>query len=114
MAARDSRPWLSHALPLLLAAACSTVSSYPTAISRPAEGAPDRFVLEDGSPISGTPGAAPCRSPIRDPRGGAPLVMERAYRGSGDYATGGRYGAGAGELLRIDCASGAPLGIVRG
>jgi len=96
-------------------AACNTVSSYPTAVSRPAEGAPERFVLADGSAIAGTPGAAPCRSPIRDPRGGDPLTMERAYPGTGDYAAAaGRFGVRAGELLRVDCATGERLGIVRG
>lgn len=106
----------SRALPaLLLLGACSTVVSYPTALSRPAQDAPERFVLDDGGAISGTPGTAHCRSPIRDPRGGEPLVMERAYRGNGDYrVAGGRYGVGPRELMRVDCATGAPLGIVRG
>jgi hypothetical protein len=108
------RRWLTPAVCLLLAAACNTVTSYPTVIARVAEGAPDHFVLDDGGAISGSPGAAPCRSPIRDPRGGAPLVLERAYQGSGDYTTDGRYGVRTGELLRIDCANGTALGVVRG
>jgi hypothetical protein len=108
------RAWLVRAMPLLIAAGCNTVSSYPTAIARPAVDAPEHFVLDDGGAITGTAGAAPCRSPIRDPRGGAPLTLERAYQGSGDYATAGRYGVHAGELIRVDCANGVALGIVRG
>jgi hypothetical protein len=100
-------------LPAVLLGACTTATSYPTAVLRPADGAPEHFVLEGGETMNGAPGG-PCRSPIRDPRGGAPLVMVRAYQGSGDYDANGRFGTHAGELVRVDCASGAPLGIVRG
>ena len=103
------------ALVLLLAGGCNTSLNYPTAVLRQAEGAPDRFVRADSSPITGTPGAAPCTSPIVDPRNGARLTMERAYQGNGDYSVpAGSYGVGTGELLRVDCATGAPIGIVRG
>jgi len=96
-------------------AACNTSMSYPTAVLRPAEGAPERFVKADSSPITGTPGAAPCASPIVDPRNGARLTMERAYQGNGDYTVpAGSYGVRTGELLRVDCATGAAVGIVRG
>jgi hypothetical protein len=98
-----------------LLAACNTSLNYPTAVLRPAMDAPERFLREDGSPITGTPGAAPCTSPIVDPRSGARLLMERAYQGSGDYSVpAGRYGVGAGELLRVDCATGLAVGVVRG
>jgi hypothetical protein len=41
--------------------------------------------------------------------------MQRAYGGRGDYSVPqGAYGVRTGELLRVDCADGAPLGIVRG
>jgi hypothetical protein len=103
------------ALALLAAGGCNTVTNYPTTVLRPAQDAPERFVLEDSSAITGTPGAAPCRSPIVDPRTGARLMMERAYRGNGDYSVpGAAYGVRAGELLRVDCANGQPIGIVRG
>jgi len=100
----------------LLAGACGNTSlNYPTAVLRPAMDAPERFVREDGSTITGTPGAAPCTSPIVDPRSGARLTMERAYQGSGDYTVPpGRYGIGTGELLRVDCATGLAVGVVRG
>ena len=97
-----------------LAAACN-VTSYPTTVLRPAQDTPERFVLADSSVVTGTPGAAACRSPLLDPRNGARLTMERASRGSGDYAVpAGSYGVRGGELLRIDCSNGQPVGIVRG
>jgi len=100
---------------VVLAAACNTVTSYPTAVSRPAQDAPERFVMTDSSAITGTPGAATCHSPIVDPRSGARLTMERAYHGNGDYSVpAGSYGVRAGELLRVDCANGQAIGIVRG
>lgn len=102
-------------LSLVALAACNMVSSYPTTILRPAENTPERFVLADSSPITGTPGAAACRSPLVDPRNGARLTMERADRGRGDYAVpAGSYGVRARELLRIDCSNGQAVGIVRG
>jgi hypothetical protein len=103
------------ALALVAAGGCNTVTSYPTAVLRPAQGAPERFVLADSTAITGTPGAALCHSPIVDPRTGARLTMERAYHGNGDYSVpAGSYGIGSGELLRVDCANGQPIGIVRG
>jgi hypothetical protein len=113
---RESNRTFLRKLPLLLlAGACNTAVSYPTAISRPAQDAPEHFVLGDGSALNGTPGAATCSSPLRDPRGGDPITLERSYQGSGDYrVSGGRYGVGAGELLRVNCANGTALGIVRG
>jgi hypothetical protein len=103
------------ALALLLTAGCNTSLNYPTAVLRQAEGAPDRFVRADSSPISGTPGATACTSPIVDPRNGARLTMERAYQGNGDYTVpAGSYGVASGELLRVDCATGAPIGVVCG
>lgn len=101
---------------LLLAIGCATMGgSFPTAVRRPAEDTPDRFVRADRSPIAGTPGAAACVSPIVDPRSGAQLTMARSSGGRGDYSVAaGRYGVGPGELLRIDCANGSPLGVVGG
>lgn len=98
----------------VLAAACNAVTIYPTDVLRPAENAPERFVLADSTAIRGTPGAAACRSPIVDPRNGARLTMARAYQGNGDYTVpAGSYGVRAGELLRVDCATGEPIGVVR-
>ena len=100
---------------VIAAAACSTTMNYPTTVLRPAQDAPERFVRADASPITGTPGAATCFSPIVDPRSGARLTLVRSYQGSGDYSVAaGSYGTAAGELLRVDCASGQPAGVVRG
>lgn len=102
-------------LALVTLAACGMVSSYPTTILRPAENAPERFTLADSSAVTGTPGAATCRSPLVDPRNGARLTMQRADRGRGDYSVpAGSYGVRGGELLRVDCSNGQPVGIVRG
>jgi hypothetical protein len=50
-----------------------------------------------------------------DPRTGLRLVLERSESGHGDYAVpAGRYGVEPGHLLRLDCATGKTLGIVRG
>lgn len=107
---------LAAAALVLASGACGNTSlNYPTAVLRPAMDAPERFVREDSSPITGTPGSAMCHSPILDPRSGARLVMERAYQGSGDYSVpADRYGVGARELLRVDCATGQAVGVVRG
>ena len=82
---------------------------------RVASDVPDRFLV--GS-ISGdatsepAPGGA-CRSPMVDPRDGARLTMVRSSSGQGDYQVPpGRYGVAANELLRLDCGTGRPLGIV--
>jgi len=112
---RTSLLRLALATGLIGAAACTTVMNYPTTVLRPAEGAPERFVRADRSPLAGAPGTATaCESPLVDPRTGAQLMMQRSYGGRGDYSVAaGAYGAGTGELLRVDCADGAPVGIVR-
>jgi hypothetical protein len=101
---------------ILATAACTTVMNYPTTVLRPAEGVPDRFVRADRSALTGTPGTSvACESPLVDPRTGAQLMMQRSYGGRGDYSVApGVYGVAAGELLRVDCADGTPVGIVRG
>ena len=54
-----------------------------------------------------------CVSPMVDPRDGTEVrfVFSTSY---GDYEVpAGRYGAGAGDLLRLDCNTGRVIGIVR-
>jgi len=59
------------------------------------------------------PGAN-CRSPLTDGRDGTEIRMQRAAGGVADYAVpAGRYGVNEGELLRVRCETGEPLGIVR-
>jgi hypothetical protein len=104
-----------------LAAACGYRSSggFPTAVTmRTAVDVPARFdPPPDFSRIApaDTIAGGACLSPMVDPRDGTALRMERAAQGRADYAVPeGRYGVGPGELLRIDCNTGAPVGIVRG
>ena len=101
---------------LAATAACNTRTTYPTAVLRPADGAPPHFVRADMSPLVGPSGVAvACPSPIMDPNTHAQLTMVRSYAGRADYAVPqGAYGVGAGELLRVDCGDGSPVGIVKG
>jgi hypothetical protein len=55
-----------------------------------------------------------CRSPIIDPRDQTRRARIRSAGGRGDCEPQPlRYGLGDGELLRVDCASGRAVGIVR-
>jgi hypothetical protein len=59
------------------------------------------------------PGNA-CLSPMHDPRTNTEIKMTRAANGQADYKVpDGRYGVGSGQLLRLDCNTGRPLGIVK-
>ena len=55
-----------------------------------------------------------CRNPMYDPRDGTRLVLEAALEGRvGDYSVpAGRYGVRERELLRLDCGTGRPIGVV--
>lgn len=58
------------------------------------------------------PGNA-CLSPMHDPRDNTELKMVRAANGMADYKVpDDRYGVGRHQLLRLDCNTGRPLGIV--
>lgn len=55
-----------------------------------------------------------CRNPLIDPRDETRLTLIRSAEGRGDYEPGPlRYGLHEGELLRVDCASGRAVGIVK-
>jgi hypothetical protein len=98
----------------IIAAACVTGTAGATdAQYRPAVDPPVRFVTVDGQPAEDT-----CRSPMIDPRDQTQLRLARSWQEGnthrGDYEVPlGRYGVRDGELLRIDCLSGEPIGIVR-
>lgn len=85
--------------------------------ARPARDVPARFEpvapamrLAPSDTISGDG----CTSPIRDPRDGTELRLERAISPRGDYVVPAeRYGSGTDELLRVDCNTGAVIGFVR-
>jgi hypothetical protein len=80
---------------------------------RPAQDTPVRFVTMDG--VEAEEG---CRTLLLDPRDQTPLRLHRStqfgmsYRGDYDVPAG-RYGVQRGELLRLDCATGEVIGIVR-
>ena len=57
-----------------------------------------------------------CNSPLTDPRDGTQLIMQASYgeEGVGDYVVpSGKYGVKSGELLRVNCATGEVVGIVK-
>lgn len=99
---------------LMAGAGCASSSTWSAATVRPATDTPPVFLTVDGSvPASG------CSSPLVDPRDDSRLrLMRSSSRGSvhlGDYEVPtGRYGVRGGELLRIDCGTGQPLGVVAG
>ena len=103
---------------LVALAACSTTSGgFPDGGSvRPGTDLPDHFLL--GVPgaegMSEPDGGEACRSPLVDPRDGTRLVLSRSSGGRGDYEVpAGRYGVAERELLRVECGTGRPSGVVR-
>lgn len=89
-------------------AGCATSDFGPGTVLRPAVDAPDTFAAD------APPELFECLSPLRDARNGVRLTLVRSSDGEGDYAVeGSRYGVNRGELLRVDCGTGAPIGIVR-
>jgi hypothetical protein len=83
-----------------------------TALDVPArfEPTPPATRVAPGDTMSGSG----CTSPLRDPRDGTEIRLERAISPRGDYsAPADRYGLGPGELLRVDCNTGSAIGIVR-
>jgi hypothetical protein len=85
-------------------------------VLRAAADAPAQFVAVLGArgvPGDTIPGPG-CRSPLFDPRDDVRLILTRSAVGRGDYTVPDRrYGVMEGELLRVDCNTGRPLGIVQ-
>ncbi len=103
---------------LLFVAACGRSGPWQL-VPRPVTGLPEQFVANAPSPAGAEAGA--CRTPLRDARDGTLLTLVRSTRGRGemdvawgDYAVSpaGRYGVQVGELLRVECGSGQPVGKV--
>lgn len=101
---------------LLVTVACATMPemSETDREVRPAEDTPPAFVTEDGvAPVQ------TCNATVIDPRDQTRLRLMRSaviggsYRGDYDVPSG-KYGVRRDELLRVDCATGEPLGVVRG
>lgn len=112
-------PRLIQPFPALLAsaallAACATSDFDPARVGPAPDPVPARFVNEAGAGASSASPEAGCRSPMVDPESGTALRMIRSSRTQGDYAApAGAYGLAEDELLRLDCASGRVIGVVR-
>lgn len=98
----------------LAAGACGGSVLPPDTAARPVSGAPSRFLFDaTGFDPDTMVGRSACRSPLVDPNDGTRLILARSDGGRGDYRVPrGRYGVGAGDLLRINCKTGAVIGIV--
>ena len=100
-----------------IATACAkTLSTLPPdSVARAPEGSvPARFIF-DASAVNTDSAAVPaCRSPLVDTRNGTRLVLVRSEQGKrADYSVAPEnYGVGPADLLRINCQSGAVIGIV--
>lgn len=86
----------------------------------PARETPSFFVVDSSFAPLPAPGQKTCAVHMRDPGDGTRLTLRRSLkRGDpdeylGDYTVGasGKYGIAKGELLRLACESGRPIGIV--
>lgn len=87
---------------------------------RPAEGLPDRFIPDSTYVVADTAPSV-CVVHLTDPEYRIRLLLvrsigaEAAPDGRGDYGVepAGSYGLRKDELLRVECATGRPLGVVR-
>jgi hypothetical protein len=96
-----------------LGCASSHVEGFPSDASvRPLTDAPTQFAV---SASAGTRLPTDiCQSPLFDQRDGTTLRLERSVPGRGDYdVPTGHYGAQAGDLVRVDCRTLQPIGLVR-
>ena len=108
---------LSPLLAALALTACAATSTFsPATPMRTGLHLPARFDPPAGFervlPGDTLPGAR-CLNGLRDPRDGTTLRMERSGNGLADYEVPAeRYGVAWSELLRVECNTGRPLGIV--
>lgn len=83
-----------------------------TSVVRAAVDVPDRFE----APANTKLGSNSCKSPLTDPEDGTKIILQTSFgeEGLGDYVVPqGKYGVKSGELLRINCATGEVVGIVK-
>lgn len=104
-------------LGLLAGCAIGGASTWPIDAPprRQAVDVPEAFSISPSEVVAPPREAADaCRNPMYDPRDGTRLVLEAALEGRvGDYAVPpGRYGVRERELLRLDCRTGRPVGVV--
>jgi hypothetical protein len=95
------------AIACALACAARRGATTTTAELRAPINPPENFAASD-------PSGAACLSPMTDPRDGTVLRLVWSSGGVGEYEVPkGRYGVGADEVLRVDCASGKAIGIAK-
>lgn len=115
MRGKGNRKYLAPSVLLLTFGACT--AHRPASPPRAPVNAPDHFLIvvldASGTETTSEPlGTPACRSPLQD-LDGSRLTLVRSSGGQGDYMVDeGRYGVGARELLRVECATGKPLAIV--
>ena len=118
LALKDSSRRSLVAAQLLLLAACGqNNSSFPSPTPvRAGTDLPAQFEPPTGFArltLTDTIAGNACLSPMHDPRNKTEIRMVRAANGQADYKVpDGRYGVGKHQLLRLDCNTGRPLGIV--
>ena len=101
-------PRLSLLVPLLMLGCSAT----PRLRALPS-GLPSHFLVQDSAGPRAPHAGEGCRNPLLDPSSGGSLTLVRSERGLGDYsAPPGAYALKANELLRIECATGVPVGVV--
>src|SRR3954449_10002001 len=96
----------------MLGCASRHTERFPTDVGmRMLTGAPTQLVQR--SSLRATRRTDICQSPLVDERNGKTFRLMRAEPGRGDYDIPvGLYGALKGELLRVDCRTLQPLGLV--
>lgn len=102
------------ALSLSVLAACASTPG-PHARLQPAQDLPAQFQVQQADGSTRVPQAGEgCRNPLLDPANQARLVLQQSRDGWGDYSVpAGHYGAAGSQWLRVECATGKPLGLVQ-
>ncbi|HVK52327.1 MAG TPA: hypothetical protein VM469_11395 [Pseudoxanthomonas sp.] len=99
---------------LCVLAACASAPG-PHASVQPAADLPAQFQVQQADGSTRAPQAGEgCRNPLIDPGNQAHLLLQQSRDGWGDYSVpAGHYGAAANQWLRVECATGKPLGLVQ-
>jgi len=98
---------------LLVSCGCAVTREVPDSQAVAAVDVPDRFVSDSPAADMQLSPDESCRNPMYDPRDGSEVRLLRSSNGRGDYEVpNGRYGTGPDQLLRLECGTGRPIGIV--
>jgi len=101
---------VASCLILMVGCGASKNSDFKNRIIRQAETVPKSFLPPEGISLDQNS----CNSPMLDPVDGTQIIMVTAQGGKGNYRVPqGKYGVQKGELLRLNCATGEVLGIVK-